>query len=396
MDEIEDVWAKIDRAAFLLESERVLLDHAHRRVLAETALAREDNPPFDQSAVDGYALSAIDETSFLCEEITAHAGDAPQAVLRSGMARRVLTGGVVPSGTQAIVMQEHCELRDGRVFLNQPCKQGSFLRHAGAIWKKQDVILEQNNQIDAAAIGLLAAAGVTAPSVRLQPRVVHWVTGNELYRGDGPLPAGAIRDSNGPLLRALLDAAGAQITQYSLRDDGAALTASVTQAQADILIISGGAGHSERDHARAALLGANFEILIDGVNSRPGKPLIFGQKGSALAFGLPGNPLSQWVCYHVFVKRALHRLLGLPVPELREARLGSALRDRGDGRKSWQPARLTCGLDGLMAHPLAWQHSGDLTQLPQTDALILAEGNAEWASGELVKILPISMIPSAR
>ena len=394
MMEIETLWDLIDRLAQPLPAVRTSLDEGLGRVLREDVLAGEANPPFDQSAVDGYALSDAAAPALRLAPGTAHAGDPQGGFLQPGTAVRILTGAVVPAGTVAVAMQEDCDVGDGQVVPQRALEPGTFIRRAGGIWQAGAVLVESGTVLEAGVIGLLAGAGCLAPLVSPPVRVLHWVTGSELHLGAGtPLP-GSIRDSNGPLIRALALSDGATIRQQWLDDDGEALAAAVAGADADLLLISGGSGHSERDHARTALEHAGFTLHTQTINSRPGKPLIFATRGATVAFGLPGNPLAHFVCYHVFVRLAICRMTGQAPRGLRSARLGSPVRDRGDGRRSWQPVRLECSPDGLWAQPLPWHHSGDLMPLVRADALLVADGISQPEVGELVRVLPLRHLPS--
>lgn len=386
---IEQVWRLIDRKASRLPEENVPLDLAVGRVLAAPVRAVVDQPPFDQSAMDGFALGALPgKTSF---RVVAHiaAGHAASRRLRPGEAARILTGGMVPRGAVAVARQEDCTTCGDMVRVRMPYPSGANIRRRGAILRAGAEILSAGRRFLPGAAGLLAACGVSHLLVVRRPRIEHLITGDEILSADRPLAAGHLRDANGPLLRALLGAMGLRARQKHLPDSAAALRRATQTSEADLVLISGGSGSGERDHARAAIEAAGFAIHCSSVNSRPGRPLIFASRGKRLAFGLPGNPLAHFVGFHAFVRRALARMEGSAPPRFIKATLRAVVRDPGDGRRSWFPARLTSGARGNEARLLSWKHSGDLTPLVEANALLLDDGDARPPrAGDCVALLP--------
>lgn len=388
MMEIEQVWEAIDRHASRLPSERVPPARAVGRTLAEPVLADEDQPPFDQSAMDGYALGSPTAGSPYAVVATIAAGESTGIVLREGEAARILTGAMVPAGAVAVARQEDCEADARSVRVIAPCPDGTHIRRRGGVARKGEVLLQSGRRILPGTAGLLAACGTPRVCVTALPSVDHLVTGDEVVPvGTMPNP-GQIRDSNGPLIRALLGAMGIGVHRRALPDSAMSTREAVAASKADLLLISGGSGPGDRDYTRAALEANGFEIHCSSVNSRPGRPLIFASRGARLAFGLPGNPLSHFVCFHAFVRRALCRMAGLPPARLLPSTLRSLVRDPGDGRRSWLPARLSAGARGMEVRPLAWKHSGDLTPLAEANALILCGKDGLPPEGDSVAVLP--------
>ena len=378
MIEIEQLWGEIDRLTNQLGFEEVALTGACRRVLAREACATADQPPFDQSAVDGYAIagSGLEPFHLAGSQV---AGQSSGRRLEPGEAVRILTGAVVPEGAFAVIKQEDCTLLDQgeigeRVSASIDIGPGSNIRRKGGVFKTGTSVLSSGTLITSGAIGLLAASGIASVAVVRRPRVLHLATGDEIVPAGTPLKSGQIHDSNGPMIAALLMERGLppwQLRQVRLGDSSDEIGEAVAGFDGDLLLISGGSGPGDRDHTQRVLETEGFTIHASRLNSRPGKPLIFASRGRQIAFGLPGNPLSHFVCYHAFVRRVLDRLEGLPSPPLISAQLAGPVEDTGDGRRTWLPGLLETTAEGRRVRPLAWKHSGDLTPLAQANALIL-------------------------
>ncbi|MCC7517706.1 MAG: molybdopterin molybdotransferase MoeA [Verrucomicrobiae bacterium] len=388
MIEIEQVWKAVDRRTVALSAERIPLDQAGDRMLAVAVRADTDLPPFDQSAMDGYALGSAPSGAPFKQVATLAAGHASRRTLRPGEAARVFTGARLPRGTFAIARQEDCTAKADVVRVGVACPHGAHVRQRGGIARAGAQILPAGCRLLPGVAGLLASCNAFEVSVLRRPKIEHLVTGDELARPGEKLRPGRIRDANGPLIQALLAALGLSTRRRRLSDSAAALRKAVVKSDADLLLISGGSGPGGRDHARAALEAAGFAVHCSSVNSRPGRPLIFASRGPRLAFGLPGNPLSHYVTFHGFVRRAIARMEGRPPPRLLSATLRGDPPDADDRRRSWFPARLTLGAGGAEARPLRWKHSGDLTPLAEANALILSSGEAPLRDGDRVAVLP--------
>lgn len=387
MIEIEHLWNEIDLRTNLLGCEDIALARAVGRVLAREVCSAVDQPPFDQSAVDGYALSSLGPGRFRLAGERA-AGEGGGHSLKNGETFRVLTGAVVPEGALAVVKQEDCMIREEGVEIAGVVPGGAHIRVRGDVVKMGERILSSGMVVTPGALGLLAASGVSSVGVVCHPRVLHLITGDEIVATGEALKPGQIHDSNGPMIRALLSARGIPLKQLHLRDSSAQIAAAVAAFDGDVLLISGGSGPGDRDHTLPVLEHAGFKIHASRINSRPGKPLIFASRGNQIAFGLPGNPLSHFVCYHAFVRRALDRLEGFPPPALIPSRLKEPVEQIGDGRRTWIPGVLEMTGAGHEVRPLAWKHSGDLIPIAIANALILMNAdNASASSGALVDVL---------
>lgn len=372
MIEIEDLWNRIEAAVAPLGGEVVPTAEAGGRYLLELPVAAIDFPAFDHSAMDGYAFAeALPGTCRIVEQIAA--GQAPRIPLVPGLAARVFTGAPVPQNAFAIAMQEDCVADGAQVSLlsETPLGSGSHIRRRAAIVAAGQTVLSPGRVLLPGAMALLSACGVERLRVSRRPTATHIATGSELLLpGESGTP-GKIPDSNGPMVEALLAGLGIPAARIRMDDNLASLTAAAKSFGGDLLLISGGSGPSDHDHTRRALEAAGFRIVCDRVNSRPGKPLLFATRGCQAAFGLPGNPLSHWVCFQAFVRRALDRMEGRSPGRPVETICKTWEPTLGDGRRIWTPARLVISCGQAESHPLPWLHSGDLSPLGLADALLL-------------------------
>ncbi len=369
---IKELWNLIDSVVSPLPGEEVPVAEAVGRRLALDAAAGEDFPSFDHSAMDGYAFAEADPGKCRIIEHVA-AGDSVAGELHPGGAVRILTGAMIPPGTFAVARQEDCLVEDGCVSLiaGTALQPSSHIRRRAAIAREGQTVMSAGEEVPAGAVALLVACGVGSVCVHRCPRITHLSTGSELLDTGEEIRAGKIPDSNGPMMAALLAGRGLALHRRRLRDDLAALEAGVRDFEGNLLLISGGSGPGDRDHTAAALKAGGFTIHSRRVNSRPGRPLLFATRGTQVAFGLPGNPLSHWVCYHAFVRRALDRLEGRSPVELVETMCPSWPGPDGGGGQTWTPAKVTIAGGLAIATALPWLHSGDLSPLSSANALLL-------------------------
>jgi molybdopterin molybdotransferase len=236
-------------------------------------------------------------------------------------------------------------------------------------------LVQFGTRLDAGRLALLATAGCVQPLVSPRLRVVHFTTGDEIIPpGQTPKP-GQIRDSNSILVRSLLQRWPCDIFQAHLPEDFEQAKSEIGNRkseidQPDLVLVSGGASVGEKDFTRPLLAWLGFESVFSQVNVRPGRPLIFGVNGSRVAFGLPGNPLSHFVCFHFAVATALARLSGEPAPTFLRGWLAAKLDDPPCPRETLWPARLEFSDGKIDLHPLPWASSGDVTCFAAANALI--------------------------
>lgn len=396
MMEVEQVWEAIDAAARPLPTLSVPIEEALGLVLAEAVRAVEDMPPFDRAAMDGYVVGEGDASSSFHVVDEIRAGGVPRGLPGVGRAARIFTGGPVPAGA-CVVMQEHVS-RQGNLLRLLRSPDRDHVRRQGSDVRRGEVLLGAGARLGPGELAILAAAGHGQPLVRPRPTVAHVVTGDELV-GSGEVPGpGQVRDSNGPLVRGLLAESGIRkVACARWSDDRAAFGSGLSSAPiagADLLLISGGAGGGDYDFTRAALEQAGFEIHCSRVNSRPGRPLLFGSSGRRLAFGLPGNPLSHFVVFHLFVARALARMCGRTPPAFHRACLGEELA-LGEGKgPTFRPCRLRLEGGRLRVAPISWNNSGHVSALVGATGLLRAgPGEGRLSLGVEVDVLISGNLP---
>jgi molybdopterin molybdotransferase len=376
----------------MLPPERVALGAARGRVLREGVAATEDMPAFDRSAFDGFAVSAGSSPGRLSVAFEIATGAQPPRALGSGECARIFTGAAMPAGADAVVMQEHCQREGGDVEI-PPTRSGQGVRRRGEDARAGDLLIEAGTTLRALGLTILAQLGHATPLVASRPRILHVVTGGELVPVDASPAPGQIRDSNSTLVAALAAGAGCEIAGHRHAGDdlGALLGAigSVPESDWHCLLISGGASVGDYDFGARALGELGFSVHFQSLNLRPGKPLIFATRGRQLAFVIPGNPLSHFVCWHVAIRAAIDVLAtGGTSLELATVSLGGDKPLPGNPRETWWPARLAVRNGTAIAEPLKWQSSGDLTGLANLGALVRVPSNSAPVSpGELVAAL---------
>ena len=372
-----------------LPSEEVPLEDALGRVLAQNVRAGHDLPPFANSAMDGFAVRAADTTSASpSSPVTLQvvgdvaAGSAPALRVGPGQAARIMTGGMLPEGVDAVVPVEGTgepAPMAGRglprdVEVRQEVRVGAWIRRPGLDVAAGAEVLEQGRALGPKEIGLLAALGVGRPRVHRRARVAVFSTGDELVKASRPLGAGQLRDANGAALAAAVRQAGAEpisggILRDRIRSVAAGLRRTV-RAGADLILTSAGVSQGAYDFVRLVVeQEGNLEFWM--VNIRPGKPLAVGQFQGKPFIGLPGNPVSALVTFEVFVRPALLRLHGARADDrIRfEARLEQPI--DSDGRESYLRARVRWDQGGYRARLSGSQDSSALSALAAANALVI-------------------------
>lgn len=364
---VDELWALMARAVSRLPSVEVSLEGALGRTLDEEILADSDVPAFDRSAMDGYLLSegAPAGRYRIIGEIQPGVSALP--VPGPGEALRIFTGSAVCGG--GIVMLEDTQVEDS-VVVTTVSASDRYVRRRASQARQGEVLLSPGTVLTPGALALAAALGKSHMKASPEVRVVHVVTGSEIVPVSETPGPGSVRDSNSILIEALLARAGARrVGHHHISEDVADGMKALGSADAEIFLISGGASVGQYDGTSEILTRSGFSIHSDKVKSRPGKPLIFATRGRQVAFGLPGNPLSHFVCFHLFVARAIKLLSGLVPPGLTTVSVdGDPL--PLDSRETWWPARVYVRQARLYARPLAWRDSSDVTGLPHANALL--------------------------
>ena len=380
-----------------LPSERIDLLAAPGRVLATNVIAGLTQPPFNASAMDGYALRAEDTTTIPAELSIigeASAGGPFDGSVGARQAVRIFTGGSVPAGADAVVIQEDTERSGVRLTVNEGVKPGANIRRAGSDFRAGETLLQAGRLLDASTITLAAAGGHAELEVRRRPRVAILATGDELVQPGTELHSGQIISSNPYGLAALVRAFGGEPRLLGIAGDSMDdLDAKLTLAgDTDVLVTIGGASVGDRDLVKPALEARGMALDFWKVAIRPGKPMLFGRLGAGRVLGLPGNPLSCLIAARIFLVPLLFALQGRTDNPLKEqAAVLSADLDANGPRQHYMRARLEPAAGALpRVAALAFQDSAHISALAGADALIVRPPCAlATKAGEVVRVLPL-------
>ncbi|WP_100960516.1 gephyrin-like molybdotransferase Glp [Bosea sp. FBZP-16] len=378
-------------------AQTLALAHCAGRVLAEDVAALRTQPPFANSAMDGYAARATDLT--LGKELKvvgeSAAGRGFSGQVGPGETVRIFTGAPIPDGADAILIQEHAEGVGGPVIrVTKPAGKGQFIRPAGLDFQTGEVLLKAGRRLDSAALGLAAAAGHPTLSVRRKPLVAILATGDELVLPGEPVGPDQIVASNSFALAALIEQAGGTALDLGIaRDNHPDLAAKIDAARAagaDVLITLGGASVGEHDLVQAALKAQGMALGFWKIAMRPGKPMMMGRLGPMVALGLPGNPVSSIVCGHLFAMPLVEALLGIADPERDRSEPATLAVDlpANDERQDYLRATTEIIEGERRVRPFAKQDSSMLANLSRAEALVIRPAFAEPAkAGDPCRII---------
>lgn len=370
---VPDALDKILKQIELVQAESIPLSHCSGRILREDIKLRIDLPPFDRSAMDGYALAGQTDNQTYKLVGTLPAGTTETISLKSGECARILTGAPLPQGCDRIAIQEACETQNSIVKVKVSTPIGQHIRRKGEDGRQGDTIISQYRKIGAIEVGIAASIGRTELIVSQEPTAWILSTGNEIIDPGEELKLGQIYNSNAPQLAAQITSFGGRPRLAgNLFDDVDKICKRIEQAidhQADIICMSGGASVGSADYTRTALEKCGFEILFHGVDLKPGKPFLFAKKHQTLAFGIPGNPVSHLAIFGLFIGPVLHALQGLPQPPLK-ARLKQNWKGKKDSRNRWLPSRIEINGEIIEASILKSNGSGDLVSCADANALV--------------------------
>lgn len=360
----------ITESAQPLPARAIPLAAAQGRVLAEDVLADAFYPSGDRSTMDGYALRADASPGGFQVIAEIQAGDIPRQALQPGEAARLFTGALVPPGAGRVIPQELAQ-RSGDLVRIAEFPAPEFIRPQGSEASPGSVVLPAGTRLGPAEMAILAQIGRVHPRVFGAPSVRHIATGGEIVAPEESPPEGKIRDTNSTLLAALTGGLGAGPLASARCSDDLEVLAGLCESDSDLLLISGGASVGDYDFGAEALRRGGFTIHFDKVNLRPGKPLTFATRGKQLAFVIPGNPVSHFVCFHVAIRLAIELLSGQPPAwDFLDLELSGGEALRPDPRETYWPARVRAEAGRLVVTPRRWSTSGDTFSLAGTNALV--------------------------
>jgi molybdopterin molybdotransferase len=391
---LEETQQRILERVVRLSTERVPLEAAAGRVLAEPATAAVDLPPFDSSAMDGFAVRSADTPGRLPIVARIPAGKPAPRRLEAGEAMAIATGGVVPGGADAVIPIEYVVDHGNEVEIGERVEDGANVRPLGGDVERGASVVAAGTVLGAPQIGALAAAGVAEIVSARRPRAAVLATGSELRPPGSELQPGEIYDANGVILATQLESAGAEVERLEpVADDEVAHRSALEQGLgADVLVSSGGVSVGPHDLVRSVGAELGVEEVLWGVAVKPGKPLWFGVRDRTLVFGVPGNPVSALVCFELFVRPAVLALQGVeaPLPRFEPGTLSRGVR-RNPQRTELVRARSRVDGSAVALEPLTGQDSHMIARAAGADVLVLVPaGDGELAAGAAVSFLRLA------
>jgi molybdopterin molybdotransferase len=389
----EQALARILEKIRPLAARQVSLTEACNRFAARDIFAKIALPGFDNSAMDGYAVVAAACADGKPQRLVGEqpAGWDRGLRINEGETIRVFTGAPIPEGADAVVMQEDVRVEGSNIVVNTTVEAGEFVRRRGCDLSEGQKIVETGTRLGPSALALLAAQGFTDVDIGGDVRVAIVSTGDELVAPGGRLGAGQIFDSNSLLIQGLLAECGASVADVRrCLDDPDSIEAAFRNAfQFDVLIVLGGVSVGARDLVKPSLNAAGAETDLWRVAVKPGKPFLFGRSGGCAIFGLPGNPVSAFVTFLLFVRPAILRLMGASDdalhPNRTNAILANPLNNEGD-RPHYVRGRLINGTFTAMGR----QESHALYGLTRANALLRVPPDESFPSGKTVAVIPIN------
>lgn len=391
---IDEAQARVLERVRPLPGEAVPLEEAAGRVLAQPARSLVDLPPFPSSAMDGFALRAVETPGSFPIVFRIAAGRPSPRRLGLGEAMAIATGGVVPDGADAVVPLEYVVESDNSVDVPDRVAAGANIRARGGDVRAGHVVVDAGVRLGPVHVGALAAAGAAEVLCASQPRAAVLTTGSELRPPGRPLELGQVYEANGLILAAQLTAAGAEVKRLTAaEDDEAVLRAALERGlEFDLLVTSGGVSVGPHDLVRRVEAELGVTEVFWGVAVKPGKPVSFGVRDHTLVFGLPGNPVSSLVGFELFVCPAVLALQGLadPRPPFAPGRLARAVR-QNPWRDELLRARSVANEESVVLDPVSGQDSHMIARAAEANALVLVpRGHGELAAGAAVRYVPLS------
>lgn len=374
-----------------LGSERVDITHAVNRILAEDVTSDTDMPPFNKSAMDGYACRREDLANELTIIETIQAGTSPRMAIESNQCAKIMTGAAVPQGADCVIMVEFTENPTantvrfaGKQTANNICLKGEDV-------KAGEVVLQKGSRIRPQHIAVLASVGCTQPVVSKRPRVAVLATGDELVQPASKPGPSQIRNSNSFQLMAQIESMGAVARNYGIaKDTNKAIDKIFKEAvdQSDVVIVSGGVSVGDYDLVPGIFKQNNIDLLFEKIAMKPGKPTVFGVSEKVYCFGVPGNPVSTFVLFELLVKPFLCKLMGHDyAPPAIGIPLGESIRRKKTKRQSWIPVAIT---DTGTLKPVEYHGSAHINALCIADGVV----SIDVGVGEIEKgtIVPVRLI----
>jgi molybdopterin molybdotransferase len=375
-----------------LPGRRVPLAQALERFAAQDVFARIAIPRFDNSAMDGYAVIASACANGRSQHVIGEqpAGLDRNLTIQPGEAVQIFTGAPIPEGADAVIMQEDVRREREQIFVSAPVQAGEFIRRRGSDLIEGQKILSSNERIRAQTLALLASQGLAEVEVGGEPRGAIITTGDELIRPGESAAPGQIYETNSILVQSLFEKSGVAVHAVEhCRDDKSSIEMALKRGlEQDILVVIGGVSVGARDLVRPALSSVGAQTELWRVSVKPGKPFLFGRAGRCAIFGLPGNPVSAFITFLLFVRPAILRMMGAGDEELSmptfQARLTEEVRNESD-RPHYLRGRLAQG----MFAPVGRQESHALYGLSLANCLLRVAPGTVFSAGAAVSVSPL-------
>ena len=385
---IEEASQTVLSSAQQLGSERVDMALAVSRILAEDVLSDIDIPPFDRSAMDGYACRRADLSHELSVIETIRAGSVPRKAVGSKQCAKIMTGAMVPRGADCVIMVEQTKTKTATTICFTGSQTRDNIRPAGQDIRAGEIVLRIGTHIRPQHIATLATVGCTHPLVSKQPRVGIISTGDELVAPDEKPKHSQIRESNSHQLSAQVGQAGGVVTSFGIVADSRQDIDRVMRkaiVSNDVVIFSGGVSAGDFDFVPDVMSRIGIDVLFHKIAVKPGKPTVFGVCDNVYCFGLPGNPVASFVVFELLVKPFLFEMMGHHFrPAFASMPLIAGIKRKNTERQSWVPVVIT---ENLTANPLKYHGSADIRALSDADGLVALEtGVAEIEQGASVRV----------
>lgn len=371
-----------------LGSERVDIAHAVNRILAEDVTSDTDMPPFNKSAMDGYACRREDLANELTIIETIQAGASPRMAIESNQCAKIMTGAAVPQGADCVIMIEFTENPTANTVRFAGGQTANNICLKGEDVKAGEVVLQKGSRIKPQHIAVLASVGCTQPVVSKRPRVAVLATGDELVQPASKPGPSQIRNSNSFQLMAQIESMGAVARNYGIaKDTDKAIDKIFKEAvdQSDVVIVSGGVSVGDYDLVPGIFKRNNIDLLFEKIAVKPGKPTVFGVSEKVYCFGVPGNPVSTFVQFELLVKPFLCKLMGHNyAPPAIGIPLGESIRRKKTERQSWIPVAIT---DTGTLKPVEYHGSAHINALCIADGVVsIGVGVGEIEKGTIIPV----------
>lgn len=373
-----------------LPAEKIAIENSVGRILKEDIYSMLEMPPFDKAAMDGYAVRALDAkdapVTLKCVGLI-QAGQGFKRKLKQGECVKIMTGAPMPDGSNSVVMIENTRQKMGCVEALEAVKTGENVCAKGEDFRRKDMVCKKGREISSSDVAVFAAVGRHSVKAAKKPEVAILNTGGEIIQPGASLSRNKIFNSNGPMLQALLKSDGIESCFLGIaRDNIRELKSAIKEGlKKDVLLVSGGVSMGDYDLVPEVLASLGVRKIFHKVNVKPGKPLFFGTKNKTLVFGIPGNPVSNFLSYLIFVRPALYKMMGYPYckPEFKEGLIEKKF-DTKTGRKHFVLVKITKKENQYHLAPVASHGSADIIALSKADGFMVVGKKIKFITWKII------------